>query len=93
MSPSFKKYLLFFEFISYILIIITYILYTVQSFINQSFTKYKTKSTLTERYLYENFGKEIYYNIRSFPINKIQNKTNTNMRDLNIETKLNSSFE
>ena len=93
MSPSFKKYLLFFEFISYILIIITYILYTVQSFINQSFTKYKTKSTLTERYLYENFGKEIYYNIRSFPINKIQNKTNTNMRDLNIETKLNSSFD
>ena len=93
MSPFSKKCLIFFEFISFLLIIITYILYIVQSFVNQNFTNQKTRSDLTEKYLYEYFSKEIYDNIKSYPINKIQNKTNVNLRELNIETKLNSYFD
>ena len=74
MSSSTKKCLIFFEFISFILIILSYLLYTIQSFVNQNFTKHKSKSALTEKLLYENFGEEIYSNIRSKAINKIQKR-------------------
>ena len=93
MSSSKKKCLIFFEFISFTLIIITYILYTVQSFINQNFAKHKSKSALTEKLLYENFGDEIYNNIRSKPINKIISGKDSKMQKLKIVVKLNTSFD
>ena len=93
MSSSTKKCLIFFEFISFILIILSYLLYTIQSFVNQNFTKHKSKSALTEKLLYENFGEEIYNNIRSKAINKIINGKNSKMEKLNIVVKLNTSFD
>ena len=72
MSTLKRKCLIIFEFISYILIIITYILYTVQSFLNQNFTNNKTKKIQIERALYENFSQEIYNNIQRKPIKKIK---------------------
>ena len=75
MSLFKKKWLIFFEFVSYILIITTYILYTVQSFLNHNFVNNNTKSISIERDLYENFSQEIYSNIKTKPINKIKNST------------------
>ena len=90
MSTLKRKCLIIFEFISYILIIITYILYTVQSFLNQNFTNNKTKKIQIERALYENFSQEIYNNIQRKPIKKIKNDP---VGEYFIETYLNSYYD
>ncbi len=79
-----KKCLIFLEFISFILIITTYILYTIQIFVNQNFAKYKIKSALTEKLFYENFGTKIFNNMGSKSINKIKSEKNSKMEKLKI---------
>ena len=79
-----KKCLIFLEFISFILIITTYILYTIQTFVNQNFAKYKIKSALTEKLFYENFGTKIFNNMGSKSINKIKSEKNSKMEKLKI---------
>ena len=79
-----KKCLIFLEFISFILIITTYILYTIQIFVNQNFAKYKIKSALTEKLFYENFGTKIFNNMGSKSINKIKSEKNKNGKIKNI---------
>ena len=84
MCLSKKKCLIFLEFISFILIITTYILYTIQIFVNQNFAKYKIKSALTEKLFYENFGTKIFNNMGSKSINKIKSEKNSKMEKLKI---------
>ena len=84
MCLSKKKCLIFLEFISFILIITTYILYTIQIFVNQNFAKYKIKSALTEKLFYENFGTKIFNNMGSKSINKIKSEKNKNGKIKNI---------
>jgi len=91
MSRFKKKCLISFEFISTILIIISFILYIIQSFINQNFTKFKSKSTYTERLLYEKFSEEIYNNIHSYPVNNIQ--TSSKNEPLILQVKLDTFFD
>ena len=79
-----KKCLIFLEFISFILIITTYILYTIQIFVNQNFAKYKIKSALTEKLFYENFWTKIFNNMGSKSINKIKSEKNKNGKIKNI---------
>ena len=79
-----KKCLIFLEFISFVLIITTYILYTIQIFVNQNFAKYKIKSALTEKLFYENFGTKIFNNMGSKSINKIKSEKNKNGKIKNI---------
>ena len=79
-----KKCLIFLEFISFILIITTYILYTIQIFVNQNFAKYKIKSALTEKLFYENFGTKIFNNMGSKSITKIKSEKNSKMEKLKI---------
>ena len=79
-----KKCLIFLEFISFILIITTYILYTIQIFVNQNFAKYKIKSALTEKLFYENFWTKIFNNMGSKSINKIKSEKNSKMEKLKI---------
>ena len=79
-----KKCLIFLEFISFILIITTYILYTIQIFVNQNFAKYKIKSALTEKLFYENFGTKIFNNMGSKSIYKIKSEKNSKMEKLKI---------
>ena len=93
MSSSKKNILIIFELISYILVIISYLLYIIQSFINNHFIKSNSKSVLTERLLYEKFSEEIYNNIRSYPINKIQNKTSNKLSSLILSTKLDTFYD
>ena len=91
MSSFNKKCLIYFEFISTILIIISFILYTIQSFINQNFTKNKSKSAYTEKLLYQKFAEEIYTNIHSYPIKKI--KTSSNKTPLILQVKLDTFYD
>ena len=91
MSRFKKKCLISFEFISTILIIISFILYIIQSFINQNFTKFKSKSTYTERLLYEKFSEEIYNNIHSYPVNNIQ--ISAKNEPLILQVKLDTFFD
>lgn len=79
-----KKCLIFLEFISFILIITTYILYTIQIFVNQNFAKYKIKSALTEKLFYENFWTKTFNNMGSKSINKIKSEKNSKMEKLKI---------
>lgn len=79
-----KKCLIFLEFISFILIITTYILYTIQIFVNQNFAKYKIKSALTEKLFYENFWTKIFNNMGSKSINKIKSEKNSKREKLKI---------
>jgi len=93
MSKLKKKCLIFFEIISIILVIISYILYIIQSFLNHNFTKDKSKKNFTERLLYKIFSEEIYNNIRSFPISKILNIKSNNSEPFIIEVKLDTKFD
>ena len=66
---------IFFEVISIILVLISYILFVVQSFKNFLFTKKNTsKEIITERILYRHFSDEIYSNIKQYPICKVTTK-------------------
>ena len=93
MSALEKKSLIFFEFISLLLVIISYILYIAQSFINYKFIKSKSKEISAERILYQNFAKEINNNIKSFIIKKIKIGNDKNLQDMNIAIKINSSYD
>ena len=93
MSKLKKKCLIIFEIISIILVIISYILYIIQSFLNQNFTKNKSKQIYTERLLYEKFSEDIYNNIRSYPINKILTTKSQNSEPFIIEVKLDNKFD
>ena len=93
MSASKKNLIIFFEFISFILVIISYILYIIQSFINYHFINSKSKSAITERLLYKKFSQEIYDNIRSYPVYDIKNRTNHNSKSLILSTKLDTLFD
>ena len=93
MSALKNKFIIFFEFISFLLVIISYILYIIQSFINQHFLKSNSKAALTERLLYEKFSEEIYNNIRSYPIKEIKTKSDSKTQSLILEVKLDTYFD
>ena len=85
----------FFEFISIIGLIISYILIVVQSFNNHNFNKSNSKEIKAEKYLYRHFSEEIYSNIRRYPLQKIipSEKNDSNYNYINLEVKLDSYFD
>ena len=94
---------IFLEFISIILILISYILFVTQSFKNFLFTrKNASKEIITERILYRYFSEEIYSNIKLYPICKVftkelngssyENGCGQNQR-LYIDVKLDTYFD
>ena len=80
----------FFEFISVVALITSYILFVIQAYINYSFIKDKTKDIIAEKLLYEHFSEEIYSNIKSYPFSKIikTKEYDNNFNYMNIEVKL-----
>ena len=52
-----------FELVSTIIMIIAYILLIIQSFNNYNFKEYKNKNSIIERFLYEQFSREVYDNL------------------------------
>ena len=92
---------IFFEVLSIILILISYILYVIQSFKNIQFTKEKaSKEIISERILYKYFSEEIYSNVKLHPICKVYNYELNDTYDnvsytkkLDIDVKLDTYFD
>jgi hypothetical protein len=90
-----KKQYNIFEFISIILLLASYTLFFTQSIINIIFVNSKSKDIIVEKLLYEQFSKEIYSNIKSFPFLRIytQEENENNYNYLDVEVKLDSYFD
>ena len=89
-----KKYSMF-EFISIILLLVSYTLFLIQSYMNIIFVHSQSKDVIGEKLLYEQFSKEIYSNIKSFPFSRIytqEDDENANIY-LNVEVKLDPYFD
>ena len=95
---------IFFEVISIILVLISYILFVAQSFKNFLFTKKNaSKEIITERILYRHFSDEIYSNIKLHPICNVitkelndspnENGCGHNQTSLYIDVNLDTYFD
>jgi hypothetical protein len=87
----------FFEFVSIIALLISYILFFVQACINKAFLNEKTRRIKAEKLLYEHFSEEVYSNIKRNPISNIIkseafNSSNNNLF-LYLEVKLDAYFD
>ena len=59
------------EFISVIVLLISYILFLVQACVNYFFLEDKTSEIIAEKLLYEHFSEDIYDNIKRYPFSEI----------------------
>ena len=59
------------EFISIIFLLVSYSLFLTQASKNIIFVYSQSKDVIGEKLLYEQFSKEIYSNIKSFPFSRI----------------------
>ena len=87
-----KKYNIF-EFISIILLLASYTLFLTQSIMNIIFVKSQSKDVIGEKLLYEQFSKEIYSSIKSFPFLRIYTQEENENNYLNVEVKLDPYFD
>ena len=83
------------EFISTIFLLVSYALFLTQSYKNIIFVYSQSKDIICEKLLYEQFSKEIYSNIKSFPFSRIYTQEdNENANNyLDVEVKLDSYFD
>ena len=83
------------EFISIIFLLVSYALFLTQSYKNIIFVYSQSKDIICEKLLYEQFSKEIYSNIKSFPFSRIYTQEdNENANNyLDVEVKLDSYFD
>ena len=85
----------FLEFISIIALIISYILFVYQSFLNHHFANSNSREIIAEKILFQNFSEEVYYNIGIRLLKNITRveKNEHDSKYLNLEVKLDSYFD
>ena len=82
------------EFISILALLIAYIFFVYQSFLNYLFINNNSREIIAEKILYQNFSEEIYYNIRMRLIKNITIEENKEIStNLNLEVKLDSFYD
>ena len=82
-----------FELISVSFLLTSYALFLTQSIINYIFTHSQSKDIIGEKLLYEQFSREIYANIKSFPFSRIFTQNENDNDYLNVEVKLDPYFD
>ena len=85
----------FFEFISVLALLLSYIFFVIQSFYNTQFISSNSNEIIAERQLYKHFSEDIYTNIRRKSFTKINQSEikNSNSQYLNLEVKLDTFFD
>ena len=85
----------FLEFISVLVLLLSYIFFVIQSFYNNQFILSNSNEIVAERLLYKHFSEDIYTNIKSYSFKKIiQNEIyDSNSKYLNLEIKLDTFFD
>ena len=84
------------EFISVIVLLISYILFLVQACINYHFLRGNNREITAEKLLYEHFSEDIYDNIKRYPfseINKADPMSDGSLTNLSLEVKLDAYFD